>query len=339
LEAAALRRVLVVGAGFFGRLLAARLAAEGLEPLVATRSRGDLRLDAEDDASLRRVLRPGDVVVDTAGPFASRTTRLVRAAIATGCDVIDLAESLSWSEAVLALDTAASAAGVRLYPACSAVAAVAGACLRASAMPAPESVDLFLAPASAETASPATVRGFVGSLGRTIRTFRDGRMTSLRGYTEERTFPSSGRRGGIVENAGAMLLPRSWPSLRRVEFWVDPNAPLARAALVFAARAQPLAALARAVVPRLGAGPFGRHDGMFAVDVGDRSRHAAFTFSAARRSYLIAVEPAVIAAQALARGARPAVGVVLPHAQVDPETLFARLAALGIAVAQADRSP
>jgi hypothetical protein len=328
-----MRRILVVGAGFFGGLVAARLAALGLAPLVATRrsSDADLRLDAEDEASLRAVLRSGDVVVDTAGPFAARTTRLVRVAMERGCDVIDLAESLAWSEAVLALANRAQESGVRLYPACSAVAAVAGACIRASDITVPETIDMFLAPASAETASPATVRGFMGSLGRTIRTFRDGRLTPTRGYLEQHRFPDGRHTGGLVESAGAVLLPRSWPSLRRAEFWVDPNLPLGHVALALAARVPPIAALARTLAPRIGAGPLGRHDGVFAVSITAGAERPTFAFAAPRRSYLTAIEPAVIAAEALARGATPEAGVVLPHAQIDPEQLFARLATLGIA--------
>jgi hypothetical protein len=333
LVALSVKRVLVVGGGFFGGLVAARLATLGLAPLVATRSPGtDLWLDAEDERSLRAVLRHGDVVVDTAGPFAMRTTRLVRVAMEVGCDVIDLAESLAWSEAVVGLSSRVADAGVRVYPACSAVAAVAGACIRASGIVAPESVDLFLAPASAETASPATLRGFVGSLGQPIRTFRDGQLRTVSGFTQTRRFPGSRRAGGLVESAGAVLLPRSWPSLRRAEFWVDPNVPLARSSLALAARVPPLAALARTIARWIGAGPIGRHDGAFAVAVSDAVRTATFTFSARRRSYLIAVEPSVIAAEALARGTGPAPGVILPHAQVAPDLLFAGLLSLGMAL-------
>jgi hypothetical protein len=333
LVALSVRRVLIVGAGFFGGLVASRLSAVGLAPLVLTRHSADpaLRLDVEDDASLRAVLSRGDIVVDTAGPFAMRSTRLVRAAMERGCDVIDISESLSWSEAILGLSSRVSEAGIRVFPACSAVAAVAGAAIRASAIAAPESVDLFLAPASAETASRATLRGFVGSLGQPIRTFRDGRLTTLRGYTETRRFPGSHRAGGLVEGAGAVLLPRSWPSLRRAEFWVDPNVPLARRSLALAARVPPLAALARTLAIWTGAGPLGRHDGAFAVTVRDAARVVSLMFSARRRSYLIAVEPAVMAAEELARGAGPAPGVILPHAQADPSALFRRFADIGIA--------
>jgi len=323
-----LRRLIVVGAGFFGSLVTRRLREIGLAPLVATRRGADLRLDAESEASLALTLREGDVLVDTAGPFAARTTRLVRAAIERGCDVIDLADSLPWSEAIVALDGRASEAGVALYPACSAVAAVTGACVRASGVTAPRSVDQFLAPASAETASPATVRAFVTSLGRTIRTYRDGHLVDVRGYAESAAFPVGARRGSLVENAGAVLLPLSWPSLRRAEFWVDPNAPLGRTALSLAARVPAVAALARAVAPYLRAGPFGRRDGVFAVSVDERR---AFVLASARGSYRIATEPAVMVAEEIVHGRRDR-GVVRPHAQVDPDLLFARLRALGIGI-------
>jgi Saccharopine dehydrogenase NADP binding domain len=340
-----MRRVIVVGAGLFGLVIASRLAQRGIAPVVAARSGHDIQLDAEDDGSLRAALRSGDVIVDAAGPFAVRTTRLVRVALERGCDVIDIAESLAWSEAILALGQRASDAGISLYPACSAIAAVAGACIRASGLAAPAEVDLFLAPASAETASAGTTYGLLTSVGGTIRTLRDGRLVLVRGYTEHRSFPLMGpmrpmgpmggsrRRGGIVEHAGAVLLPQSWPSIRRAEFWVDPNAPLARLGLAAAARIPIFATLARTVAPVIGPGPLARHDGAFAVEIRDSARTESYVFSAARYSYLVAVEPAVIAAEALARGASVQAGVILPHAQIDPEELFARLRGLGIDVA------
>ena len=334
-----MRRVLVVGAGLFGQVIASRLAQLGIAPLVAARTGHDVALDAEDDASIRAALRSGDVIVDAAGPFAARTTRLVRVALERGCDVIDISESLAWSEAILALGQRATEGGVSLFPACSAVAAVVGACVRASALASPTEVDLFLAPAAAQTASRGTTHGLLTSVGGTIRTLREGRLTSVRGYGEQRPFPLFGgsrRRGGIVEHAGAVLLPRSWPSIRRAEFWVDPNAPLARLGLAAAVRAPALAAFARAVAPVIGPGPLAGRDGVFAVEVRDGSRKASYVLSAPRFSYLVAVEPAVIAAEALARGASFAAGVILPHAQVDPDTLFARLRGLGIDIAVSD---
>ena len=76
-----------------------------------------------------------------------------------------------------------------------------------------------------------------------------------------------------------------------------------------------------------------RHDGEFAVELRDATRRQSYVFSADRFSYLVAVEPAVIVAEALARGASVPAGVILPHAQVDPEELFTRLRALHIDIA------
>jgi predicted dinucleotide-binding enzyme len=326
------RRVIVVGAGFFGRLVAQRLRAAGVTPLIATRRGADLQLDAEEEGSLLDNLSAGDVVVDTAGPFSERTTRLVRSAIDAGCDVVDIAESLGWSEAVLALSQRAAATGSRLFPACSAVAAIAGACVNVSGMEHPETVDVYIAPASAETASPATVRGMTASIGRPVRTLRDGRMTIVPGYRDQRAFPASSRIGGLVESAASVLLPQSWPSIQRAEFWVDPNTLIGQEALAFAARVPPLAAIVRALGPRIGAAGLGRRNGVFAVELHEGARALAYVFSAPRRSYLIAVEPAVLAAEALARGGTYPAGVVLPHAQVAPAALFARLRSLGIEI-------
>ena len=329
-----MRRIVVVGAGFFGGLVTRRLRENGLAPLVATRRGSDLRLDAEAESSIAAAIHERDIIVDTAGPFARRSTRLLRAAIARGCDVVDLSESLAWAEAVLALGERIARAGVRVYPACSAVAAVTGACVRSSGIAAPESVDQFLAPASAETASPATVRAFLASLGEPIRVLRDGVLGTARGYTESRPFPDGTRSGGLVESAGAVLLPRAWPTIRRADFWVDPNAPLAALALGAAARLAPLAAVARAVAPVRGAGPFARRDGVFAVSVRDATREMSFALAAPRRSYLIAVEPAVMVAMALARGEGGPAGVILPDAQLDADALFARLRSLGVTVSR-----
>lgn len=330
-----MRRVVVVGAGFFGGHVARRLRESRLAPLVATRRGADVRIDVEDEASIRAALRPGDVVVDTAGPFASRTTRLVRAAMAIGCDVVDLAESLAWAKAVVALREEVARSNVRVYPACSAIAAVTGACVLASRIASPTRVDQYLAPASAETASPAAVTGFVGSLGTPIRVLRDGHVVRVRGYAETDAFPGSSRRGGRVESAATVLLPLSWPGIRDIDFWVDPNMRIGRSVLALAARLPVLAAVARRLAPRAGVRGLGRHDGVYAVRVSDDLREESFVLAAPRASYLIAVEPAVIVAESLARGATPRAGVVLSHQQVDPDVLFARLRGLGISVERA----
>jgi hypothetical protein len=311
---APLRRVVVIGAGFFGRVVARRLADVGINALVASRTHGDLRVDVEDRASLARIFQRSDVIIDTVGPFQTRSTALVETAIARGCDVVDLSDARGYAEAVLALHDRAAANGVRILTSCSAIAAVAASAIRASGAVSPDACDLFLAPASAQTGNPATVRAFLTSVD----------------WSRSREFPGGGRRGHLVESAAAPLLPRAWPSLRRVEFWVDPNAPFAATSLAMASRLR-LMRLVEAVAP-LSARLLGRRDGMFVVAVSEGGRERVTRLAAPHGSYLIAAEPAVLAAESLARGADIPAGVVPADAQVDPATLFTRLGVLGVDV-------
>jgi hypothetical protein len=313
---APLRRVLVIGAGFFGRVVARRLADVGITPVLASRTRADVRLDVEDDASIREALSHGDVVVDTAGPFQARSTKLIEAAIALGCDVVDLSDSLAYARAVLALHERAASAGVRILTSCSAIATVAAAAIRAAGRISPETCDLFLAPASAETGNPSTIRAFLASVD----------------WSRSREFPADHRRGYRVESAAAVLLPRSWPSLRWVDFWVDPNVPLAATSIPLASRLG-LAGVLTAVAP-LSSRLLGRREGMFSVAVSEGGRYSLTRLSAPRGSYLIAAEPAVVATETLAGGGALPAGVVPADAQVDAEVLFTRLRALGVDVSR-----
>ena len=309
-----MRRVVVVGAGFFGRVIARRLAAVGITPVVASRTSGELRLDVTDSGSIMAGLRPGDVIVDTAGPFQQRSTALMEAAIELGCDVIDLSDSLRYARAVLALHESAVAKGARIFTSCSAIATVAASAIRLGGRAAPETCDIFLAPASADTGNPATVRAFLASVD----------------WTRSREFPADHRRGYRVESAAAVLLPRAWPTLRWVDFWVDPNAPFAAKGVALATRLGLSGALT-AVAP-LSARLLGRREGSFSVAISESGRYSLTRLSAPRGSYLIAAEPAVLAAESLAGGADAPPGVVEADAQVDPDALFARLRSLGVDV-------
>jgi hypothetical protein len=313
---APLRRVVVFGAGFFGRVVARRLGDARIRAVVASRTRGDIQVDVEDRRSLARALQPDDVVVDTAGPFQARTTALLETAIERGCDVVDLSDAHAYAEAALALHDRATARGVRILTSCSAIATVAAALIQRSECASPETCDLFLAPASAETSSPATVRAFLASVD----------------PSRWREFPGGRRRGHLVESAAAVLLPRRWPSLRRVEFWVDPNAPFAARALALATRLGLTGALA--MVAPLSARVLGRRDGIFAVSVREGGRDVVTSLFARRGSYVIAAEPAALAAESLARGAATPPGVVPADAHVDPATLLGRLRDLGVDVAR-----
>jgi saccharopine dehydrogenase-like protein len=96
------KRIIIFGAtGFTGRQVAERLAVQGAAPVLAGRSEGPLREQAErlgvewrQADALRRnsvfaLLERGDVLVSTVGPFAKWGEPAVRAAIAARGTYID----------------------------------------------------------------------------------------------------------------------------------------------------------------------------------------------------------------------------------------------------------
>jgi len=150
------RRIVVIGGtGLFGGAAADLLSAEGMAPLVAARRAArdggrppGLRLDAEDPAALRAALRPGDIVLDAAGPFQKRSAALVETALDVGCDVIDLSDSLGHFLKIDALRPQIEAKGIRVLTSCSSVTTLIAAIVRASGAKDPVRVSVYLSPAS-----------------------------------------------------------------------------------------------------------------------------------------------------------------------------------------------
>lgn len=94
----------------------ARAAAEALDKLVGRRVGEPVRVDAQDDASLRRVLHGVDAVL-SALPYALNP-RVASAAIASHAHYADLGGNTAISSQVLALDAHARQARVTLVPDC-----------------------------------------------------------------------------------------------------------------------------------------------------------------------------------------------------------------------------
>ncbi len=334
-----MRRVIVLGAGgFFGSVATDRLLAEGLTPVRSSRRPGifELQIDANDADSIRSSLRPGDIVLDTAGPFQTRNAVLVEAATEVGFDVVDLSDSFAYATRIVAMRDRIDRAAVRILTSCSAVSAVSAALVRLSGVAVPTRVSVFLAPASRATANPGTIRSFLASVGRPVTVRRDARLFSQAGWRVSRWFAWPGRgnsRGFLTESADALLLPDVWPSLKDVDFWVDTQMPPLNVLLqasaqiaIGAAAVRALSGVGAALARHLGAAV-----GAFAVEVeGQDGSVVGRILSAKARSYLIAVAPAVLAVRALSAGQFQETGLVPVDRQVDPEELVAYLAAAGI---------
>src|SRR3954463_6112478 len=97
------QRIVVFGAtGYTGRLVAERLVAQGVRPVLAGRSMsrlqslaaslGDLevaRADVMRKNSVFDLVGPDDVLLPTVGPFVKWGEPAVRAAVAAGCVYLD----------------------------------------------------------------------------------------------------------------------------------------------------------------------------------------------------------------------------------------------------------
>jgi len=320
--------VLLGGSGFFGSAIAEALRARGIE----ARTPSHAQVDVEKSDALQSSLHPGDVVIDAAGPFHQRTTTLLEVAIKRGFDVIDLSDNLDYALMVHAMDERLKAADVRVFTSCSAVSAVTAAAVRTSDIRQPIGVSVCLLPASRHTASSGTAASLLRSLGRPILELRDGHLTAATGWSRSRVFrlAQGGRevRGYLAESADAVTLPRAWPSLRDVEFFVDTqvfglNRTVAMALrLPGSGRMLEYLALLGLPLARLAGSRFGGY--IIEVLAGD-SRVAKTALVARRGSYLTAVLPATLTARSLAGGDSPPPGVVPADRHCDPDELFVEL--------------
>jgi hypothetical protein len=331
------RIVLLGGSGFFGSAIAEALRERGFEPHTPSHAEADV----ENAVSLTSTLRPRDVVIDAAGPFHRRTTTLLEVAIRVGFDVIDLSDNLDYALTVQAMDGRLKSADVRVLTSCSAVSAVTAAAVAKSGIERPVRVSVCLLPASRDSSSSGTAASLFRSLTRPIRELRDGHLTATTGWSRSRIFKVNPRRGTVrgylAESADAVTLPRAWPGLRDVEFFVDTQAfgmnRLIATAQRVPAGGQLLERLAPVGLPltRL----LGSRAGGYVVEVaGEDGLVATTSLVAERRSYLAAVLPATLAATSMAGGGSPRAGAVPADRLCDPDELFAELEKAGIEISQ-----
>lgn len=336
-----MKKIVVLGGrGFFGAAIVRRLREEGLLPLVAARRPGpgvDLALDADDATSLRSVLHQGDLVLDAAGPFQTRTTALVDAGIKTGFDVIDISDSLDHALRILPLEDRIASAGIRVLNGCSTASAISAAAIRLSGIADPVRLTGCLAPATRSTANAGSARSLLASIGRPVRVWRGGALVEAVGWGERREFvlpvPPGRVQARLFETADALLLPRSWPGLRRADLYVATRGRVIDIALASAAR---WSAARRFVLGLLPVGLAlarltGRASGclLYEVEGGDGALRSV-AFVGTRRGHLIPLLPALMAARTIVRGEFGPTGLVPPDRQIDPQGLLQEMRRLGI---------
>lgn len=329
------RIVLLGGSGFFGSAIAEALRERGFAPQTPSHS----QVDVESSEAMLSTLQAGDVVIDAGGPFHRRTTALLEVAMTVGIDVIDLSDNLGYALAVYAMHERLKAANVRVFTSCSAVSTVTAAAVRKSGIPDPVRISVCLLPASRYSSSAATVDSLLRSLSRPIRVLHNGHLTAATGWSRSTVFSLPlGRgevRGYLAESADAVTLPVVWPGLRDVDFFVDTQVFAVNRMIALALRVPAGKGLLEGLAPvglplsRLA----GSREGGYVVEAAADDGHLAMTaLLGQRRSYLVAVMPAVLAAESLMNGNSPPPGVVPPDRHCDPNELFAELRKVGIVI-------
>ncbi len=337
-----MRRIVVLGAlGYFGRSAIHWLEDMAFETVKATRcSRGDIQVDANDPESIRAALEPGDLVIDTAGPFQTRSTALIDAAIEVGFDVIDINDSLTYAEQLLAQQERIERARIAVLSSASSVSALSTAMVRLSGVANPVRLHGFIVPASRRSANVGSALSLIRSVGQPIRVWRDGRFQTLTGWSERRSFPMPPRvytiQGGLFETADALYLPRIWPSLRDVSTYVDTNTIGLNTLLRWAAKRESIRRLMErgvrsgAVIAQM----LGSDEGGLGYEIedanGDVKRLAIVSSPRA------AVEPLVQAVKAIFAGKFEPKGLVSPQEQVEATELVKHLRSQWIQVVEVE---
>lgn len=313
-----MKRVIVIGGtGFFGGLITARLRAAGLEPIVASRTHSDLRLDADKAEDIRTHLKARDLVIDAAGPFQRRTSALIDAARSIGFDVIDLSDSAEYTAMVYEREAPINAAGIRVLNSCSALSTVSAAILKSTPVEQPRRLSAYLVPATRYTATPSTLAAMLSSVQPVSRTF---------------AFPRPiGRRTGVgMKSVDSITLHRKFSSLRTAELFVDLSLPGGNL-LLQTTRWQAMRAFIEKHQRKiLGlANRIGSRTGVLGYEIASQTKHKRYLFTG-EKSHHIAIIPAVLAATAIAKGQFKPRGLIHPADHVDMNALFEAIRNEGI---------
>ena len=347
------RRVVVYGGGgFFGRAIVDRLIADGVSSIAAVARRPlpprsgveALAGDAEDAVGALRLLRAGDIVIDSVGPFSQRTPALLQSALTVGADYIDLNDNPDFAERVLAFDGAARASGRRVLTSCSSISVIPCMFAALGGVARPRRITVLLAPETHLIARPGSAATLLASLRQQMPLLKAGQVTPAFGWSSSRDATLPTQRGGgryyLFGSADYIHLPRVFPTLRTVEFFVNSGVPLFDHALASLRRLPERGAAWRVVtaprtrqlaLPLVRA--LGRMGGAIGAEIEDESGAVLRVAITARRGgYLVPVAPAVLAARRLLAGMINEIGCIPHDRQVDPVELARYLRDLGFSV-------
>lgn len=196
--------LLVYGSyGYTGSLIARRATADGLDPILAGRSRESVReqadelgcrsrvFAAENPATVADYLEGVDVVLNCAGPFVHTADPIVDACIETGTHYLDITGEWQVFRDVADRDEAATEAGVMLLPGVG-FDVVPSDCLAAHLLDRLHSAtELTLAYGAIGELSRGTAKTSLENLGEDGVVRRDGDLVRVPVAEEDREIPFS----------------------------------------------------------------------------------------------------------------------------------------------------
>lgn len=186
------RRALLYGAtGYTGRGVAARLARDGAEVVLAGRDAGGVRdvaeplgldwtaADLSDPRGLAKALAGVDVVLHAAGPFEQTAAPMLEACLDARVHYLDLGGEWPVFMDLLARDSDARAAGIMVMPGVGLTIAATDCLLALAKRRQPDAVKLRLGVSRPEIVSRGTAVSAARLLSPRALIRRDGRLTSL----------------------------------------------------------------------------------------------------------------------------------------------------------------
>ena len=231
-------RIIVYGAtGYTGSLIAERLVAAGVTPVLAGRDvarleslagrlGGDadvVKADALRQNSVFALVEEGDVLIATVGPFSKYGTPAVRAAVAAGATYLDSTGEPAFIRKVFEqFGRPAAKSGAKLLTAQGfdwVPGALAAALALEDAGPDATRIDVgyFVSGASA---SAGTKESLVGATLDPGFRFTDGRIVTERGAARVRSFGDDAGVGFSAGGAEHFTLPPAYGHLREVNTYI-----------------------------------------------------------------------------------------------------------------------
>ena len=243
------KRIVVFGAtGYTGGLIAERLAAAGVRPVLAGRSQARLealserlggldvvRADAMRANSVFELVDSADVLISTVGPFMKWGLPAVRAAVAAGCTYLDTTGEPEFIRRVFEeFGPPASRSGAALLTAMGydfAPGVLAGALALSEAENAVRvDVGYYALGGGPASLSAGTRESVVGVTLGDGHAYRDGRVATVRPAERVRSFMVAGKTREAISVGGSehFALPAWYPGLREVNVYLGWFGPLAR---------------------------------------------------------------------------------------------------------------